>query len=181
MAANGSDAAFEAIVTRYRRTLVRHCAGIVGDADAEEAVQDALVRAHGALRRRGTEIRDLRAWLHVIARNAALNVLRSRSSRPVPAPPGCELADVSARRPAEEREQLGELVAAIRALPERQRHAIVMHELEGRTLDEIASSLGTSNGAVRQLLHRARAAMRLRLDALAGLGPLVRLVSAGGG
>ncbi len=167
MAANGSDAAFEAIVARYWRTLVRHCAGIVGYADAEEAVQDALVRAHGALRRGGPEIRDLRAWLHVFAHNAALNVLRSRSTRPGPASPGCEPADVSAPRPAEEREQLGELVAAIRALSDRERDAIVMHELEGRTLDEIASSLGTSNGAVRQLLHRARTTMRLRLGTLA--------------
>jgi len=146
MAANGSDAAFEAIVARYWRTLVRHCAGIVGYADAEEAVQDALVRAHGALRRGGPEIRDLRAWLHVIAHNAALNVLRSRSTRPGPAPPGCEPADVSAPRPAEEREQLGELVAAIRALSDRERDAIVMHELEGRTWTRSPAASASATG-----------------------------------
>jgi DNA-directed RNA polymerase specialized sigma24 family protein len=49
LARHGSDAAFEVIVHRYRAALVRHCAQLLGDSDAEEAVQDALLRAHRAL------------------------------------------------------------------------------------------------------------------------------------
>lgn len=49
LACAGSEAGFEVLVARHRRALVRHCARILGDGDAEEAVQEALVRAHAAL------------------------------------------------------------------------------------------------------------------------------------
>jgi RNA polymerase sigma factor (sigma-70 family) len=178
LAASGSEAAFEAIVGRYRRSLVRQCTKIVGEADAEEAVQDALLRAHAALRR-GAAIRDVRAWLHVIAHNAALNVLRARTHRPECVPefdPGhAELSE------PEQRETMREVLAAVHSLPARQRQAIVMRELEGRSYDEIAVRLDTSNGAVRQLLQRARAAMRDRMAALTGIEPLFRWLTAGAG
>jgi len=178
LAASGSEAAFEAIVGRYRRSLVRQCTKIVGEADAEEAVQDALLRAHAALRR-GAAIRDVRAWLHVITHNAALNVLRARTHRPECVPefdPGH--AELSG---PEQRETLREVLAAVHSLPARQRQAIVMRELEGRSYDEIAVRLDTSNGAVRQLLQRARAAMRDRMAALTGIEPLFRWLTAGAG
>lgn len=174
LTASGSDAAFEILVARHRSALLRDCARIVGEADAEEATQDALLRAHAALRRGGPEILQVRAWLTVIARNAALNILRSRRTRadtvclelvePCPGP--------TEGHPGEGRARLREVVAAVQELPDRQREAIVMHELEGRNLDEIASRMGTSSGAVRQLLHRARTAMRARIGALAGLQPV---------
>jgi RNA polymerase sigma-70 factor (ECF subfamily) len=66
------------------------------------------------------------------------------------------------------------VVAAVQSLPERQRDAIVMRELEGRSYEEIADRMGASHGAVRQLLSRARIAIRERLGALAGAEPLVR-------
>jgi RNA polymerase sigma factor (sigma-70 family) len=178
LAASGSEAAFEAIVGRYRRSLVRQCTKIVGEADAEEAVQDALLRAHAALRR-GAAIRDVRAWLYVITHNAALNVLRARTHRPECVPefdPGH--AELSG---PEQRETLREVLAAVHSLPARQRQAIVMRELEGRSYDEIAVRLDTSNGAVRQLLQRARAAMRDRMAALTGIEPLFRWLTAGAG
>jgi RNA polymerase sigma factor (sigma-70 family) len=176
LARGGSDAAFEAIVVRYRRPLLRHCARVVGDTDAEEAVQDALLRAHGALSR-GDAVRDVKSWLHVVAHNAALNILRARRSRPESAhsavdPADCE--DLSALQ----REALRDVLAAVSALPARQRDAIVMRELEGRSYDEIAGRLGTSNGAVRQLLNRARNAVRDRLGALTVFEPLARWVAA---
>jgi hypothetical protein len=83
---------------------------------------------------------------------------------------------------AEHREELREVVAAVRSLPERQREAIVMRELEGRSYDEIAIRLGTTNGGVRQLLHRARSSVRERVGAFTGLEPLIRwLVGSGNG
>jgi RNA polymerase sigma factor (sigma-70 family) len=157
----GSEAAFEAIVHRHRGALVRHCAQLVGDADAEEAVQDALLKAHRALVS-GAEVHSLGAWLHAIAHNSALNLLRSR-------PAGGEYRehlDAGREEPGPRSEELDALVSAFLTLPVRQRRALVMRELEGRSYDEIAAELGASNGAVRQLLNRARASVRARLGAL---------------
>ena len=78
-------AAFEAIVHRYRRGLVRHCAQLLGDSDADEAVQDALLKAHRALAG-GTPVHSLRPWVHAIAHNSALAMMASR-------PAGAEYRD----------------------------------------------------------------------------------------
>lgn len=177
LAQAGSDAAFEAIVTRHRHGLVRLCARIVGDTDAEEAVQNAIISAHLALAR-GDRVHNLGPWLRAIAHNASLNILRARAARPEYPDGGQQLTEAH-EDPAARREQLGELVAAVQSLPQRQRHAIVMRELEGRSYDEIADRLGSTNGAVRQLLNRARAAVRDRLAVLPGLEPLARWLSGG--
>jgi RNA polymerase sigma factor (sigma-70 family) len=170
----GSEVAFEVIVHRYRAPLVRHCALVVGRDDADEAVQDALLKAHRALAA-GTPVYSLGAWLHAIAHNSALTLLRSRR----PAAEYREEHDVarSAIEPAGEarREQLEALVSALRALPVRQRRALVMRELEGRTYEEIAAQLGASHGAVRQLLNRARCSVRERLAALIPAELVLRL------
>ncbi len=81
LARNGSEPAFEAIVARYRLPLVRHCARLVGEADAEDAAQDALVNAHAALLR-GAAVRQLAPWLYAIAQNAARSCLRARAACP---------------------------------------------------------------------------------------------------
>src|SRR5207248_2846171 len=69
---------------------------------------------------------------------------------------------------------LRDLVDAVASLPERQREAIVMRELEGRSYEEIAASLGASDGAVRGLLMRARSAIRQRIAAIPGLDPVLQ-------
>ncbi|MGO9820974.1 MAG: RNA polymerase sigma factor [Solirubrobacteraceae bacterium] len=165
----GSEAAFEALVVRHRPDLVRICARIVGDGDAEEAVQEALMRAHGALLR-GHEVRSTPAWLRRIARNSALNLLRTRAAR---IESSCDRAGVEPGV-VEERPSIDELTTALRALAPRQREAIVMRGLEGRSYAEIADRLGTSQGAVRQLLNRARNAVRARLAALLPWDGLLR-------
>jgi RNA polymerase sigma-70 factor (ECF subfamily) len=71
LAGLGSEAAFEAIVHRYRRALLAHCAHVVGESDADEAVQEALLKAHRALAG-GTPVHSLGPWLHAIAHNSAL-------------------------------------------------------------------------------------------------------------
>jgi RNA polymerase sigma factor (sigma-70 family) len=166
-------------VSRYRRSLVRYCASVVGDGDAEEAVQEALLKAHAALLR-GDPVRRLSPWLHVVAHNTALSYLRARSSRPQAADTHYDwyaMPDSS----GEHREELGEVLDAVRSLPDRQRDAIVMRELEGRSYDEIATRLGSSPSAVRQLLHRARSSVRERVMALLPLEPLVRWALTGAG
>jgi RNA polymerase sigma factor (sigma-70 family) len=172
LARGGSEPAFEAIVARYRLPLVRHCARLIGEADAEDAAQDALLNAHAALLR-GAAVRQLAPWLYAIAQNAARSSLRARGARPATADAACDRG-VLAHGSAEGRQELREVLAAVSSLPDRQRDAIVMRELEGRSYDEIASRLGASQGAVRQLLNRARGSVRDRIRALVPIEPFVR-------
>jgi hypothetical protein len=72
---------------------------------------------------------------------------------------------------------LRELVLAVQALPERQRSAILLRELEGRSYGEIAAELGVTDGAVRQLLNRARNSLRGAAAALVPMPLVTRLAS----
>jgi len=164
LARDGSTAAFEAIVGRHRRALVHHCARVLGEGDAEEAVQEALVKANRALVR-GEHVRALSPWLHTIAHRVALNLLRERTARPACSDHGCE-SPVRLDESAEVREDLRDVLAAVQSLPVRQRNAIVMLALEGRTYEEIAAQLGATPRAVGQLLNRARRSLHDRVTAL---------------
>lgn len=170
---DGYDAAFEEIVRRYRRPLDRFAAAIVGGR-SEDVTQDAFSKALLALRGSEAEI-ELRPWLYRIVRNTALNDLRDR------APAAAELEESlpggrSAAAEAEAREELRDLMDRLRALPEPQRAALVMRELEGLSHEEIAAALGVSGGAARQAIFRARATLREGLGLLLPM-PALRLLA----
>jgi RNA polymerase sigma factor (sigma-70 family) len=168
----GYEAAFEEIVRRYRRPLDRFAAAIVGNR-SEDVTQDAFSKALLALRGTTTEI-ELRPWLYRIVRNTALNDLRDAA--PVPEEFDEAIAGGrSAAVEAERREEIAELMRRLRALPEPQRAAIVMRELEGLSHEEIAAALGVSGGAARQAIYRARLTLRDGLGLLVPL-PLLRLL-----
>jgi RNA polymerase sigma factor (sigma-70 family) len=166
----GYETAFDEIVRRYARPLDRFAAAIVGGR-SEDVTQDAFSKALLALRGSETDI-ELRPWLYRIVRNTALNDLRDSP------PTTAELAETlpggqSAAVEVERREEAGELMGRLRALPEAQRAAIVMRELEGLSHDEIAAALGISGGAARQAIYRARVTLRNGLGMLVPL-PLLR-------
>jgi RNA polymerase sigma factor (sigma-70 family) len=168
----GYEAAFEEIVRRYRKPLDRFAAAFVGGR-SEDVTQDAFSKALLALRGTTVEI-ELRPWLYRIVRNTALNDLRDGP------PPTEELGEaipggLSAAAEAERREEIAELMERLRALPEPQRAAIVMRELEGLSHEEIAAALGVSGGAARQAIYRARLALRDGLGMLVPL-PLLRML-----
>ena len=168
MCADGVDPAFDILAARYRPALLRQCARLLAHADAEEAVQETLLRAYVALSR-GETVRRVGPWLRAIARHAAINVLRAQASRPLTV----ERADGPAVDEAdrlERREHLHHVLRDVASLPRRQREALVMRALEDRSYAEIGSRLGVSSDAVRQLLSRARAAVRSRTAARSGIG-----------
>ncbi|HEY1358563.1 MAG TPA: sigma-70 family RNA polymerase sigma factor [Thermoleophilaceae bacterium] len=174
LAAAGSEPAFEAIVARYRRPLMAYLRGILAEERADDALQQTFVRAHAAILRED-RVRCLRAWLYRIAHNSAANLIRDthRPDEPLPEHvPGAELPDDVAYR----RQTFSEVLSAVQSLPLRQRDAIVLRELEGRSYEEIAGELGVTDGAVRALLNRARTTIRQSVTALTPVDLLVRML-----
>jgi RNA polymerase sigma factor (sigma-70 family) len=163
LAADGHDRAFEAIVERYRRPLQRYLRRLLSEALAEDVLQASFVRAWQALRA-GTEVRDLRPWLYRIAHNQALNTLRAAGSA-LPAATE-DLPVVSPETQVERREELRATLHGIQALPERQRAALVAVAVADRPHADVAAELGMSDGALRQLLLRARTTLRAAATAL---------------
>jgi RNA polymerase sigma factor (sigma-70 family) len=160
----GNETAFEVIVNRYRRGLVRYVARMLPDGRAEDVVQQTFVNALRAMQTDDTELR-LRPWLYRIAHNLAINALRDRSRMVEELHDdidGVETPDHALER----RQGLREVLAAVKSLPDRQRSALVLREMEGRSYEEIATELGASGGAVRQLLSRARDGVRAGATAL---------------
>src|SRR3954470_18274703 len=178
LARAGHDRAFEAIVERYRRSLLRACRRILPEARAEDALQQALVAAWRGLQR-GDEVRELRPWLYRIARNTALNQLRVA---------GYDLDELmdslsAADDPEEEvlrRAVVRQTLAAVAALPDRQREALLRTAIDGQAQAEVARDLGLSNTAMRQLVHRARVSVRTAATALVPMPLATWLASAGG-
>jgi len=158
----GSEAAFAEMHRRHAAPLlgfVRRMLHGTG-ADAEDAVQDAFIRAHLALRATDRPM-ALRAWLYMIARNRALDALRARrGSCPLDERgPALACADDPVETAAQ-REQVRRIVEELARLPERQRLALVQRELCGASHADVAEQLGTSVSATKSLIVRARTQMR---------------------
>src|SRR3954462_10520070 len=177
LARAGHERAFEAIVERYRGPLLRAARRYLPEARSDDALQQAYISAWKALQR-GDEIRDLRAWLYRIVHNTALNQLR------VAGYDYAELEDSlrGSEAPQEEMERraiVRQTLTGLAALPDRQREALLQIAVEGRSQEEVARELGVSEGAVRQLVHRARLTLRAATTALIPM-PLAEWAAAAG-
>src|SRR4051812_5043983 len=177
LAREGHARAFEAIVERYRRQLLRSCRRVLPEARAEDALQQALVAAWRGLER-GDDVRELRPWLHRIAHNTSLNLLRQSGYDYEELQESLRIAD-AAEDELERRAVVRQTLQGLAALPDRQRDALLAIAVEGRSQDEVAGELGLSTGAVRQLVHRARTTLRTAATAVVPL-PLVSWVAAAG-
>jgi RNA polymerase sigma factor (sigma-70 family) len=154
----GNEEAFGAIHDRYRQRLfayVRQMLSPGSRQDAEDVMQDVFVRAYGALRADEREV-NVRAWLYRVAHNRCIDHLRR------PTPPPAEIFEMS-RKPlhdpiveAQRREDLRRLVEDVGRLPEQQRSALLMREIDGMSYADLASALDVTVPAVKSLLVRAR-------------------------
>src|SRR5215218_6176134 len=154
----GSDEAFNTLHERYKQRLfayVRQMLASQSRQDAEDVLQDVFVRAFGALRADDRQV-NVRAWLYRVAHNRCIDHLR----RPIPAPADVfEMSRTPLHDPLEDaqrREDLQRLVADVARLPEQQRSALLMREMEGLSYQDLAEALDVTVPAVKSLLVRAR-------------------------
>ena len=154
---DGHDHAFEVLFERYHSRLLAFCRHMLRSTeDAEDVLQEVFVKAHAAMLADDRHI-NVRPWLYRIARNRCLNHLR----RPVPE--GQDSMDVmvgehgvtTADR-VQKREDFRALVADVQDLPETQRTALLLREIDALSYEEIAETMDTTIPAVKSLLVRAR-------------------------
>jgi RNA polymerase sigma-70 factor (ECF subfamily) len=152
---DGDETAFRHLFRRHSPmmyALARRMLGRVGS-EAEDAVQEAWVRAVGALATFGWRS-SLRTWLVGITINCCREILRVRS-------PGFQLgAELEPSPGAATREERLDLERAIERLPDGYRAVLVLHDIEGLTHAEIADRLGIDLGTSKSQLSRARRALR---------------------
>jgi RNA polymerase sigma factor (sigma-70 family) len=177
LARAGHERAFEAIVERHRRSLLRCARRVLPEGRAEDALQNGLLNAWAALQR-GEDVIDLRPWLHRIVQRCALNLLRMSGYDYDELEDSLRLTD-GTHEELERRAVVRQTLASLAALPDRQREALLRVAVSGDPQEDVARDLGVSDNALRQLVHRARVSMRAAATAFTPL-PLVNWLAAGG-
>jgi RNA polymerase sigma factor (sigma-70 family) len=152
----GNDAAFEVAYERHHRAILSFCRHMLSSQhEAEDVVQQAFVSAYYDLRSSDKPI-TLKPWLYTIARNRCLSVLRARREQPA------ELDDISTAGLADsvqERDDLKNMLADMRLLPDDQRAALVLSELGDLAHAEIAGVIGCETPKVKSLVFQARSSL----------------------
>src|SRR4051812_25101023 len=156
----GDQAAFEALVQRYRSRLLAFCRHMLRSReDAEDVLQEVFAASYRAIVADDREI-TVRPWLYRIARNMSLKHIARR--RPA-TDGGVEELDIASSSSTLEavgmREELRQVVSDVRELPETQRTALLLRELDGLSYDQIATAMDTTVPGVKSLLVRARVSL----------------------
>ncbi|MFN8174285.1 MAG: RNA polymerase sigma factor [Solirubrobacteraceae bacterium] len=156
----GNHGAFEVLVARYESRLLAFCRHMLGSReDAEDVLQEVFAAAFNALLADDREI-HVRPWLYRIARNRSLNHLRRQK------PVGVDSMDVhfsengqTTADKVHDREEFRLLMADITVLPETQRTALLLREIDDLSYDQIAEAMETTVPSVKSLLVRARVSL----------------------
>ncbi|HEY6293677.1 MAG TPA: sigma-70 family RNA polymerase sigma factor [Terriglobia bacterium] len=174
----GDAESFAILLNRHRGPLLNYFVRMVRDrALAEDLTQEVFLRVYQARERYQPEAR-FTTWLYRIATNLALNTIRDRKGQEAlepyagqgdeATPPVERIAD---HRPSTEQEMLESerqrfIREAIKALPENQRVAVILHKYQEVDYRQIAKVLKVSESAVKSLLFRAYESLRVRLEPL---------------
>jgi RNA polymerase sigma factor (sigma-70 family) len=153
----GQHAAFETLVSRYQSRLLAFCRHMLGSReDAEDVLQEVFAAAFNAILGDEREI-NVRPWLYRIARNRSLNHLRRASAI------GVDSMDVhyaenglSTAEKVMRRESFRQLIGDVQQLPETQRTALLLREIDALSYEQISDAMETTVPAVKSLLVRAR-------------------------
>jgi RNA polymerase sigma factor (sigma-70 family) len=156
----GNNAAFETLVSRYEVRLLSFCRHLLGSReDAEDVLQEVFAAAFNAILADDRPI-NVRPWLYRIARNRSLNHLRRIQAI------GVDSMDVhfsdngaSTADKVHNREEFRLLVGDIHDLPETQRTALLLREMDALSYDQIAEAMETTVPSVKSLLVRARVSL----------------------
>lgn len=157
MIRRGQHAAFETLFARYHARLLAFCRHMLGSKeDAEDVLQEVFTAAFNAILADQREI-NVRPWLYRIARNRSLNHLRKASAI------GMDSMDVhfaeggiSTGEKVMRRESFRQLIQDVQQLPETQRTALLLREIDALSYDQIAEAMETTIPSVKSLLVRAR-------------------------
>ena len=153
----GHQGAFEALVQRYQPRLLAFCRHMLSSQeDAEDVLQEVFAAAYNALLADNRPI-NARPWLYRIARNRCLNHLRK------PKASGQDSMDIFERdngvttaETVHSREEFRQIVVDVQDLPETQRTALLLREIDALSYDQIAEAMDTTVPSVKSLLVRAR-------------------------
>jgi RNA polymerase sigma factor (sigma-70 family) len=153
----GQHAAFEMLCSRYQSRLLAFCRHMLNSKeDAEDVLQEVFTAAFNAVLADEREI-NVRPWLYRIARNRSLNHLRRHSAV------GVDSMDIhfaeggiSTGEKVLRRESFRQLIGDVQELPETQRTALLLREIDALSYEQIASAMETTVPSVKSLLVRAR-------------------------
>jgi RNA polymerase sigma factor (sigma-70 family) len=156
----GNNAAFEALVARYQSRLLAFCRHMLGSReDAEDVLQEVFAASFNAMLADDRPI-NVRPWLYRIARNRSLNHLRRHTAIGVDSMDvhlsegGLTTADKVHRR-----EEFRQLIGDVQELPETQRTALLLREIDALSYEQIAEAMETTVPSVKSLLVRARVSL----------------------
>jgi RNA polymerase sigma factor (sigma-70 family) len=156
----GNQSAFEALVGRYQSRLLAFCRHMLGSReDAEDVLQEVFAAAFNAILADDRPI-NARPWLYRIARNRSLNHLRRTQ------PIGVDSMDVhfsegglTTADKVHEREEFRQLISDVQDLPETQKTALLLREIDALSYEQIAEAMETTVPSVKSLLVRARVSL----------------------
>lgn len=175
-ARSGDADAFRALVDRHSRGLFRLAYRMTGNqSDAEDVVQESFLRAYRQLKK-FDERASFGTWLHRIAVNCSLDLVRSRKRRAEQQPEdraGEPALQLASEEPAPDRIALsGELrervAEAMNELSAAERTAFVLRHFEGMRIDEVSVVLGCQPGAAKHSVFRAVQKLRRALEPMVG-------------
>jgi RNA polymerase sigma-70 factor (ECF subfamily) len=178
LARDGDSEAFQTLVERHSRAVYRLAHRMTGNpSDAEDVVQETFLKAYRQLGRFESRA-NFGTWLHRIAVNCAIDLIRSRPRREA----GADATDLEQLGAAEameaaqktpERLMLSTEVqerinGAMSALSRMERAAFVLRHFEGQSIDDISRALGLKTNATKHSIFRAVRKMRVALEPLVG-------------